>query len=159
MACPDPSTRLPSATLTLWRVHSALGCAGVLVVAGLATWYWRGVDWVGPVALAVGTVAVVATVVDLTWLLQRRFSSYRYELGPAGLHLVQGVMVSRRLGLSADRILYVEVRQGPVGRLLGLATVQVGTLGSVHEVGPIAVAEATTIAGRHLDRRTADAQG
>lgn len=158
MARRDPSARLPTATLTLWRIHSALGCAGVLAAAGLATWYFSGVGWVGPLALAVGLVAVVATVVDLAWLLRRRFSSYRYELGPAGLQLREGVMISRRLSVPADRILYVEVRQGPVGRLLGLATVRVGTLGSVHEVGPIAGCEATTIAGLHLDRSTTDAQ-
>jgi membrane protein YdbS with pleckstrin-like domain len=55
----------------------------------------------------------------------------------------------RRLRVPLTQVLYVDVRQGPVVRVLGLSRVRVGTLGSAHDVGPLAPDVADEFA-RHL---------
>ena len=157
MPLADPAEQLPAAALILWRSQTVLGCLAVWIVAGIAGWYWRDVDWVPWAAMAGAALAGASTAVDLVWLLPRRLVHYRYDVTGAGLRVHQGFLVSRRLVVPAGQILYVEVRQGPMHRRLGLASVQVGTLGSVHELGPLDVPTAGSIAARQLGREVADA--
>ena len=157
MPLADPTERLPAAALILWRSQTVLGCLIVCIVAGIAGWFWRDVDWVPWVAMTGVALAGVSTAFDLVWLLPRRLAHYRYDVSGAGLRIHQGFLVSRRLVVPAGQILYIEVRQGPVHRRLGLASVQVGTLGSVHELGPLDVPRAESIAARQLGRELADA--
>jgi membrane protein YdbS with pleckstrin-like domain len=153
----DLSERLPVAALTLWRGHSVAGCVGTLAVAGASWWAWGERPWLTVSAVAVMVLALVATVADLVWLLPRRLAGYRYEVADFGTQVHQGLLLSRRLVVPAHQILFAEVRQGPWQRRLGLATVRFGTLGSVHELGPVASSAAAAVSARILDGSPADA--
>lgn len=148
---------LPAQVPALWRWRAVIGC---IVGCGLlwsATLIWPGVQWVGALAVLGGPIAVAATLADIVWLVARRHASYRYALDQHGLRLRQGVLIAHRTVVPAAQILYVDVSQGPIERALRLSTLRIGTLGSTHEVGPLAEADALALAENHLNRTPHDA--
>lgn len=148
---------LPAQVSVLWRWQALIGCVVTCGLLWSATLIWPDQAWVGVLAVSGAALAIVATVADLAWLVRRRHATYRFALDGRGLRLRQGVLVAHRTVVPADQILYVDVRQGPIERALGLSTVRVGTLGSSHEVGPVAETEALALAERHLHRIPDDA--
>lgn len=148
---------LPSQVPVLWRWQTVIGCAVTCALFWGATLLWPDQSWVGPLAAIGATLAVAATIADLLWLVGRRHATYRYALDRRGLLLRQGILVTHASAVPADQILYLDVRQGPIERLLGLSTLRVGTLGSSHEVGPLADDDAFTLAESHLLRIPHDA--
>lgn len=157
MSRPEPSGRLSAAALTLERIHAIVGCVAIWVLAAGAVWLWPEVAWIGLAALVAGVLALVATAVDVVWLLSRRLASYRYEVSDHAVRIHHGIWFSRRLIVPAEQVLYLALRQGPVQRRFGLATVQVGTLGSVHDLGPLPFDVAAAITDHHLERQPSDA--
>jgi membrane protein YdbS with pleckstrin-like domain len=157
METSDLPGRLPDRTLRLWRWYSVIGCLAVWAATGAAWWLWGHQAWFPVAAAAVTVLALASTLADLAWLLRRRWRCYRYEVTDSGTRIHQGLLFSRRLVVPANQILFAEVRQGPWQRRLGLATVRFGTLGSVHELGPVDSSAAAAVAVRLLERSPADA--
>lgn len=153
----DLAERLPARTLRLWRWHSLVGCLAVCAAVGAAWWLWGQQAWFAVAATVVTVLALASTLADLVWLLPRRWRCYRYEVTDAGTQIRQGLLLSRRLVVPANQLLFAEVRQGPWQRRLGLATVRLGTLGSVHELGPVDTSTAAATAVRLLERSPSDA--
>lgn len=148
---------LPARVPALWRWQAAIGCAVTCGLLWSATLVWPDQGWVGLLATGGTALAAAATILDLTWLVRRRHATYRYDLDQRGLRLRQGVLVAHRTIVPANQILYVDVRQGPIERALGLSTLRIGTLGSSHEVGPLCDAQALALAEAHLSRMPHDA--
>lgn len=149
-----PQLTLPPQVVAVWRWHAVLGCAGSWLALVLAGWWWP--SW-NPVLWLVGVAALILTAADLGWLIRRRHTAYRYALDAHGLRLRHGVFSSTRLMVPANQILYLEMQQGPLQRAFKLSTLRVGTVGSVHEVGPLDAAEAAALAATHLNRTPVDA--
>ena len=148
---------LPTQVPVLWRWQSAIGCVVACALLWAATLIWPDLAWVSLLAAAGAALAVSATAADLAWLVRRRHTTYRFALDERGLRLRQGILIVHRTIVPADQILYVDVRQGPIERTLGLSTLRVGTLGSSHEVGPLADSHALALAESHLHRMPHDA--
>ncbi|PKQ31896.1 MAG: hypothetical protein CVT62_05770 [Actinobacteria bacterium HGW-Actinobacteria-2] len=153
MPSSEASRRLPAEALTLWRLQAIVGCLVGCVLAAAAWLYWRDVAWVQILAVGVAAWAVVGTVFDMLWLLPRRLAYYRYEVDGTGTRIRQGRVFERRLLVPADQILFTELRQGPWQRRLGLGTVRMGTLGSVHDLGPVELGTAKQICDSPLSRQ------
>jgi putative membrane protein len=115
----DGRTVLAAGTLAL----GACLAGGVPTLVGM-----RSADPVAFVlaaaAVAGGTVVLVvlATVVELVRLRRTRF-----RVGRERVELHTGVVVRSRRGLARERVRTVEVTADPVLRVLGLATVRIGT--------------------------------
>ncbi|RRD47330.1 hypothetical protein EII42_03475 [Tessaracoccus sp. OH4464_COT-324] len=144
-----PATSLPETVLTLWRIN-ALGVGAVLLALVACTgWLW----WPEAIPTSVTAVIVMAIVANLALevgvLLRLRHRAYRYEAAGDFLQLRTGHFLSRRLLVPADQILYVDVQQGPLARRLGLCRVNVGTLGSIHPLGPLEEQRAHEIAEKY----------
>lgn len=150
MSRTDRWRTLPPSVIGLWRVHTLLAAALASAVCWLVGWYWWPADWVRALAwVGLGTTWVSAFA-EVTWFVPRRWASYRYCLDERGLRQREGVLWSRNLTVPADQILFLDVREGPVQRALGLRTLRIGTLGSTHDLGPLGSAEATELAEAHL---------
>ena len=116
---PDGRTVLAGGTLAL----GACLAGGVPTLVGM-----RSTDAVASVlataAVVAGTVVLVALAAVAEWVRLRRT---RYRVGAERVELHTGVVVRSRRGLARDRIRTVEVTADPVLRVLGLATVRIGT--------------------------------
>ncbi|WP_433798659.1 PH domain-containing protein [Actinomycetospora sp. CA-084318] len=124
MTPPDDGWRRLDARTVLASTVLALGAclaAGVPVLLGQ-----RGretfpftVGLVGSgVVLIVGAAAIVEYV---------RLARTRFRVGPERVEVHSGIVVRARKGLARERVRSVEVTADPVLRVLGLATVRIGT--------------------------------
>jgi putative membrane protein len=150
----DGRTVLAGGTLAL----GACLAGGVPTLVGM-----RSAD---PVAFVLATAAVVAGTVVLVvlaalaeWVRLRRT---RYRVGRERVELHTGVVVRSRRGLARERVRTVEVTADPVLRVLGLATVRIGTgqrAGAGEkplELRALRRGEAEALRGELLERRPAE---
>lgn len=97
--------------------------AGVAVVLGFVTdWHWLALAW--PLALA--AVALVSACFEA-----RRARAIGYRLRDDDLMFRRGLFFSRLVAVPYGRMQLVDVQQGPIARLLGLASVKMVTAAAV----------------------------
>jgi membrane protein YdbS with pleckstrin-like domain len=88
----------------------------------------------GSAALAaVGGVITVAVVVAGVVVPRRQWAGWRWALTDEGLELAHGVLVRVDSSIPAFRVQQVDLRRGPIERLLGLVSVQVTTASSASD--------------------------
>ncbi len=111
----------PSAR-TVWGMAGAvpaalvgLGAAVALSLAGTVTW-------------AVVVVILGAILVALWWrMIGRRWRAWGYAERERDLMIRKGVLVRRLTIVPYGRMQFVDVKQGPLARALGVSTVQLHT--------------------------------
>lgn len=140
------ASQLPGDALRVWRLHVAVRAGVTVCVLIGVVLVWPGETWLHPWLLVVGIAVVVDAVVKLVWVLRKRFISYRYRVGAGGFERSSGCLVTRRLIVPANQVLFVELHQGPVARAMGLKLLRIGTLGSTHDVGPLLGPDADDLA-------------
>jgi putative membrane protein len=153
----DARTAVASAVLAL-----GVGvAAGVPTVAGFAV---RGSSVTGLVAgITVGAVLLLGGVVLAVERV--RLARTRFRVGPERVELHTGIVVRARRSLPRDRVRAVDVRADPVARLLGLATLVIGTGRRVSatdrplELRCVRREDAEALRGELLVRRTGDTTG
>ncbi len=109
---------------TLWQVNAALGglvwmglACGVLLVLD------RSLAWATLLAPVAATYAVAVPA--------RRYRHFTFGVGSVEVRVSQGWLWRVQSVVLHSRIQHVDTRQGPIERMLGLATVVVFTAGSV----------------------------
>jgi len=114
--------RLDPRILAVWRLGALTSLGVPLAVGATVATLALGV----PVALAAATSALLFTLAvgPLPGVRWRRWS---WTLTPTGIELTSGVLVHRRVTLPFFRIQQIDVIEGPLERLLGLATLTVTT--------------------------------
>jgi uncharacterized protein len=113
---------LAPSVVTAWRLSAAATLAvpaiGFSVLGFVAFDAWGTAVLVGMLVLAVLAVGVYPPV---------RFRRWRWRLTPLGLELSRGVLVRYHEAVPYFRIQQIDIVQGPLDRLLKLATLQVTT--------------------------------
>ena len=109
-----------------WRrgpVRSLLrrGVAPLLAALALGTVAWQIEPWAGIAAAAFMGLALLAPL---------RWSRHRHALGEGALFVRGGVLTHRMKVMPYERAQAISVTQGPVQRLLGLASVRIDTAGA-----------------------------
>lgn len=115
-----PWTRV-SNRLTLARRLVAGSVLGILL-AVLVVLAWFAASWVWGL---VGGVLVVTLWV--WWLIPRQVQALGYAERDEDLLVVRGVLFRTLLVVPYGRMQYVDVQAGPLGRWLGIATVELHT--------------------------------
>jgi membrane protein YdbS with pleckstrin-like domain len=137
----DPAHRVSPRTPLVWAAGAlvpVLFVAAVLVV-GTAVWHWWEMPvagWVGYAVVGLGYLTVMPAV---------RYRIHRWETTDVAVYTQSGWLSRERRIAPMSRVQTVDVEQGPVARLLGLASVTVTTASAA---GPLRI--------DGLDRATAD---
>jgi membrane protein YdbS with pleckstrin-like domain len=99
---------------------------GYLIVVGIGVvlWFFPGIP--RPIAWAYSGVAL-AVFVWAWWLIGRRVRSYGYAEREDDLLVVNGILVRRLTIVPYGRMQLVDLRSGPIDRMLGVSTVQLHT--------------------------------
>ena len=124
----DEWRRLHPSARTVW----GLAGAGPAVLVGLTV---AGVGLLAGSAL-LALVAVVAgvAVAGLWWrIIGRRWLAWGYGERERDLLIRRGVLVRRLTIVPYGRMQFVDVKQGPLGRALGVSTVQLHTAAAATE--------------------------
>lgn len=108
----------------LWQVNAALGWVLWIALAVVALLVLERSPWWALIvpALAVPYVLIVPP---------RRYRRFTFRVGEADVRVAQGWLWQMESVVLHSRIQHVDTRQGPVERMMGLATVVVFTAGSV----------------------------
>ncbi|WP_052664987.1 PH domain-containing protein [Nitriliruptor alkaliphilus] len=153
----DRDRPLDPRVITVWRfstVTSMLLPTAVLTAVA--------VGFLGsPNGWLVPAVLVVLTAVLAAWYPGARYERWRWRLTDLAVELERGVIVRQAEALPYFRIQQIDVAQGPIDRLLGLASLQVTSAsasGSVTLPG-IAADEAPGIRRALLARASSAVQG
>jgi uncharacterized protein len=136
----------------VWRIFGGLGLLLPLLPVAVIGALLVG----GRPGLLVPLAALVVLAAHVTWYPGARYRRWRWRLTPLALELRYGVLVHRHEAVPYFRIQQIDVAQGPLDRLLELATLQVTTAsasGSVALPG-IPAAEAPRVRAELLARAT-----
>jgi uncharacterized protein len=114
----DPGVEL------LWQINTAIGwIVWIGVATGALLVFDRSPSW----ALTVSFVALMHTML----VPPRRYRRFTFRVGPAEVRVRRGWLWRAESVVLHSRIQHVDTRQGPIERMMGLATVIVFTAGSV----------------------------
>ena len=138
LSAPEPSTpslddrerSLDPSIVTAWRLSSAAVAAGPALVASAAA--FAVLDTAAWLVLA-AVIALFGAVV--LWIPTLRYERWRWRLNPLAIELQHGVLVRRHDAVPYFRIQQIDVNQGPLDRLLGLATLEVTTASASGSAG------------------------
>ena len=108
---------------TAYRITLSIVTVLVLVGAGALTFIPHFPDWVSAI-IAVVALAVFAWI---WWLVGRRTRSWGYAERSDDLLVTSGIMFRRLVIVPYGRMQLVDLKAGPIHRLLGIATVQLHT--------------------------------
>lgn len=88
----------------------------------------------GSAVLAIAAVVVAVAVAGLWWrIIGRRWLAWGYCERERDLLIRRGVLVRRLTIVPYGRMQFVDVKQGPLGRALGVSTVQLHTAAAATE--------------------------
>jgi uncharacterized protein len=149
----DRERRLDPSIVQVWRVFGGIGLLVPLVPVSIVAMLL--ID--GRLGDAIPVAAVVLLLLYVAFYPRARYRRWRWRLTPLALELRYGVVVHRHEAVPYFRVQQIDVAQGPLDRLLGLATLQVTTAsasGSVALPG-ITASDAPRIRAELLARATA----
>jgi uncharacterized protein len=116
----DRRRELDPRIVTVWRFSTVVSSLPPsLLVSAVAVGFLGSVGWLVPAVLA---VVVVAAAI---WYPPARFARWRWRFTDIAVELEHGVLVRQAEALPYFRIQQIDVNEGPIDRLLGLASLQV----------------------------------
>lgn len=138
----EPQKRISDKALSVWRITGAITSVIIVILAGGVIWLSNVFSW--PIWVVIAAVAVIILHVYLYVYLfpLLRWKRWRYEVREQEIELQQGVFVVKRTLVPMIRVQHVDTRQGPLLKKNGLATVDVSTAATVHEIPALPVEEA-----------------
>ncbi len=138
----EPQKRISDKALSVWRITGAITSVIIVILAGGVIWLSNVFSW--PIWVVISAVAVIILHVYLYVYLfpLLRWKRWRYEVREQEIELQQGVFVVKRTLVPMIRVQHVDTRQGPLLKKYGLATVDVSTAATVHEIPALPVEEA-----------------
>jgi len=137
---PSPDRRLQPAAIVPWMATGAVTTVAVMLIAGAVSGALGDeVEWAPPLAWAAVVVYGVLAIIVAPVL---RLRTWRYAVRDEELDLLSGAFVRRRTIVPMARVQHVDTRQDALGRLLGLATLNVHTAAARHEIPGLAAADA-----------------
>lgn len=117
----DRDRELDPRVVTVWRFTTVVA----LLIPSVALSTVAAVFLDMPTALVVPGVLLLLTAAVAIWYPTARYERWRWRLTELAVELERGVVVRQAEALPYFRIQQIDVTQGPVDRLLGLASLQV----------------------------------
>lgn len=140
--------QLPDVVRTYWRLTTAMGSSALAagVVLAFATLPILSTLTLWGTALT-GLLVVIAAV-EIIVLVPRRHAYYCFAVSGTTVRRRRGRVLRRELQIPIDKVLYVELKDNPITRRLGLVHVHLGTIAEDQEIGPVTPEQGRQIAHR-----------
>jgi membrane protein YdbS with pleckstrin-like domain len=114
--------------LTLLRIHYAIAALLLLAAVVVGDVMLARPRWL-PTGAASGAGALLLLIATLL-LPGRRYRAWGYHEGEDELVVKHGLMIRKRTIVPFGRVQHIDVAQGPIQRMLGLATLVLNTAGT-----------------------------
>ncbi|HET8562080.1 MAG TPA: PH domain-containing protein [Marmoricola sp.] len=128
----EPARRVSRKAPLLWTLTALLqGCAGAAVLVFVAyAWQLFEMPWWGWICYVVAALLYAATMPAV------RYRVHRWEATEDAVYTQAGWLTRERRIAPMSRVQTVDLEQGPIGRLVGLAEVTVTTASAA---GPVRI--------------------
>lgn len=147
----EPTQTISKDAIKVWRLTDALVSTVVLIaLIGLlfVDTYYQWSSWIGIVLYVLIAMTIISALIECTVLPVYRQKTWRYEIDAQCIQLKHGAFMRKHLIIPINKIYFVKTSQGPLSKYYGLATVKIGTIGYVHDIPSLPLAQATEITQR-----------
>lgn|SRR5699024_3249529 len=129
-----PINRIAPDAIKAWKISAAIA-EGVLWLITIALFVLAFIFefsyWYGLVAIFISGVSTFFTVFLLPKLRWRR---WRYEVFEQEIYIQHGILIVSRTLVPMIRVQHVDTKQGPILKKYKLASVEISTAATTHEI-------------------------
>lgn len=130
----DPEKHISKRALTVWRIRGAITSA-ILFLFSLAIilliWIFHWPKWIIPV---LALLWFVESYFIIFFNPKLRWKIWRYEVREQEIEIQHGLLVIHKTLIPMIRVQHVDHSQGPLLKKYHLATVNISTAATVHEI-------------------------
>ncbi|KIL16672.1 PH domain-containing protein [Bacillus safensis] len=138
----EPQRQISLNGLKVWRLQNGIiSLIFLLIIIGVfvASYYFQWPYWIGAILSGLWVLQVIFGI----WLIPKiRHHIWRYEVFENEIEIQHGLIRVTRVIVPMVRVQHVDTSQGPLLRRYRLASVQISTAATVHDIPALELEEA-----------------
>lgn len=138
----QPQRQISLNGLKVWRLQNGIiSLIILLIIIGVfvASYYFQWPYWIGAILSGLWVLQVIFGI----WLIPKiRHHIWRYEVFENEIEIQHGLIRVTRVIVPMVRVQHVDTSQGPLLRRYRLASVQISTAATVHDIPALELEEA-----------------
>ncbi|MDQ0815858.1 membrane protein YdbS with pleckstrin-like domain [Bacillus pumilus] len=138
----QPQRQISLNGLKVWRLQNGIiSLIFLLIIIGvfIASYYFQWPYWIGATLVGLWVLQVIFGI----WLIPKiRHRIWRYEVFENEIEIQHGLIRVTRVIVPMVRVQHVDTSQGPLLRRYRLASVQISTAATVHDIPALELEEA-----------------
>jgi len=138
----QPAKQISKLGLKVWRITgviSSLILWSIAISIGVLVYVFDWSMWITTIAVV---LVFIFTIMSIFIIPSIRWSRWRYEVREQEIELQHGVFIITRTLVPMVRVQHVDTVQGPILRKYKLASIQISTAATNHEIPAIELEEA-----------------
>jgi len=138
----QPAKRISELGLKVWRITAAIYSLilwSIAISIGVLVYVF---DWSIWFTISAAGLVLLLTVMNVFVIPSIRWRRWRYEVREQEIELQHGVFIITRTLVPMVRVQHVDTVQGPILRKYDLASIQISTAATRHEIPAIDLQEA-----------------
>ncbi|GAA0431590.1 PH domain-containing protein [Lentibacillus halophilus] len=143
-----PMNRIAKDAVSAWKITAAI-YVGILWLAAIALFFLAFLydisNWYGAMAIV---ISALCTYVFVFLLPNVRWRRWRYEVFEQEIYIQHGILVVSRTLVPMIRVQHVDTQQGPILKKYRLASVQISTAATTHEIPALLEEDASELRDR-----------
>lgn len=140
-----PKNKISLKALTVWKLSALISsCIFLLVVIGLGVgvYFLKLSYWI---TVGISIVWLVYTVLSIFVVPILKHRVWRYEVHEHEIDLQFGLFIIKRVLVPMVRVQHVDTHQGPLLRKYKLASIEISTAATKHEIPALDLTEADVL--------------
>lgn len=141
----QPKNRIAQDAVKAWRIGEgilmfilSLFIITYGIMAKIFGWSFLYL-WIGIGVTLILSYLLIVLIPKIRWL------RWRYEIYSSEIYLQHGLIIVTRTLVPMIRVQHVDTKQGPILKKFGLATVQISTAATVHEIPALVEEDAANL--------------
>ncbi|AHL70364.1 PH domain-containing protein [Bacillus altitudinis MN12] len=138
----QPQRQISLNGLKVWRLQNGIiSLIFLFIIIGVfvASYYFQWPYWIGAILIGLWILQVIFGI----WLIPKiRHHIWRYEVFENEIEIQHGLIRVTRVIVPMVRVQHVDTSQGPLLRRYRLASVQISTAATVHDIPALELEEA-----------------
>ncbi|MEI3607004.1 PH domain-containing protein [Pseudogracilibacillus sp. SE30717A] len=151
MQFPEPSEKISSKAITVWRIRDSISALIQLIILSIlffAYYYFNWYSWISVILFIIIGYIILSTIYKLTIYPVYLQRTWRYEIDKDHIQIKHGYFHKYHAIVPMSRVEYVNTNQGPLLRKFGLSSITIGTIASSHDIPALPVEKAKELRNR-----------
>lgn len=140
-----PQKFISEKALKVWQLTGLFISVAIWATLAAAVFLIFLFDWPLWIAGLIIVLAAVFTYVNIYLFPLIKWKRWRYEVRETEIEIQSGLFIIRRTLVPMVRVQHVDTKQGPLLRKYDLASVQISTAATIHEIPALDLSEADVL--------------